>query len=199
MMARRPDIRDLINPHPACSKSLQQESLDADSAKLGIRAAETYTNDKTDGPRQAAIKSGRRDRRSIIRAMWAFNLAPIKATAPAKRKAITAALKQIIDAGCIFREAATGRQSNRGAELAAMAAQASEMVGNHARGAAGRKKPGRPKKAVDDKKRDAMEKAWFDRRNKTVDAVIDRLRLAGIRTNKNELYRLFGPRNPEKA
>lgn len=162
---------------------------------MGWPLGEVYTQSKKGNEIDAGIASGRKPLKSIIRAMWLFNLAPVDANAFKKRQAIERRIGIIHKEGFYFREAATGRQSNRPADLVAMTHQASKMVTDFAKGAAGQSRTGRPRKPREATELDVMRRCWESRRNETVDDAIEAMKAKGIkRVTKGECYRRFGPR-----
>lgn len=189
------DIRNIINPHRNCGADAQLEAINADSKKMKWPDGETYTQTKNGNEIDAAILSCRKRLKSIVRAMWLFNLAPIEVKAHQKRKIIEQRIKSIHAAGFIFREAATGRQSNCPADLVAMTHQSARMIADFGKGAAGQLREGRPKKVRTDADRSVMQPIWESRRYKKVDDALQAMREAGIlRLTRGECYRLFGAR-----
>lgn len=192
------DIRNIVNPHRSCGAPSQIAALQADSEKMGWPEGETYTQTKKGSEVDAGIASGRKERKSIIRAMWLFNLADVKGTAPKKRKSYERRIEVIHDAGCVFREAATGRQSNRAADLVAMANQASKMITDYGKGAAGQTRTGRPQKPRSATELDVMQRIWESRKFKTIDDALLAMEAKKIKNvTRGECYRRFGKRNPE--
>lgn len=196
-MGKTPDLRNIVNPHKNCGADAQMAALVADSEKMGWPLGEVYTQTTKGNEIDAAIGSGRKPLKSIIRAMWLFNLAPTdpKAKAFRKRRAIEQRIEAIHDGGFFFREAATGRQSNRPADLVAMTHQASKMVTDFAKGAAGQERSGRPGKARTSAELAVMRQCWESRRHKTVNDAMLAMEAKGIkRVTKGECYRRFGQR-----
>lgn len=189
------DIRNIVNPHRNCGSEAQLAALVADSEKMGWPLGEVYTQSKKGNEIDAGIASGRKPLKSIIRAMWLFNLAPVDGKAPQKKRAIERRIEVIHRDGFFFREAATGRQSNRAADLVAMSHQAAKMVADYAKGAAGQSRTGRPNKARTEAELDVMRRCWESRRNETVDDAIEAMKAKGIkRVTKGECYRRLGRR-----
>lgn len=177
------DFRDYVNPHPACSEQVQRQAIGP--------GGELYIENDRYEVIKALIRSVRK-KRSVVRVMWTFNLAPVRASTRAKRTETIRALNAIHDRGGYVLEMATGERSDK--HMAAMVMRASEMIGRHGRGAAGKPKRGRPKLVRGASELQAMKAAWF-RRNTTIEDALEILENEhDIETNKNELYRLFGPR-----
>ena len=182
-MVSSEDFRDYVNPHPSCSEQVQRQAI----GPGGV----VYVEDKTGAIVDAIIRSVRNG--STIRVMWLFNLAPIFGSPRGKRAAVAARVTEIHRRGGSVLEMATGQHSDK--HLAAMVMRASEMVGNHARGAAGKAKRGRPKLFRAPEELRTMKAEWHSRKNATIeDAIAVMENEHHIETNKNELYRLFGPR-----
>ena len=196
-MAKNVDIRNYINPHPKCGAEVQKAALDADSEEMEWPPGTDYTEDKTGKLGDAAVRPAREDRKSIVRCQWLFNLAPVTGMAPEKRKVLKERLAAIHKKkGCVFREAATGLQSDDPAALVEMTQRSSKMISDYGKGAAGQTRKGRPKKPRTKTQLDTMERGWFSRRHRTIDAAIIWIENQGVKNvNKNELYRLFGRRD----
>jgi len=194
-MGKTPDLRNIVNPHKNCGADAQMAALVADSEKMGWPLGEIYTQTKKGNEIEAGIASGRKSLKSVIRAMWLFNLAPIDSTAPKKRHAIERRIEAIHARGFVFREAATGRLSSRAGDLVAMTNQASKMIADFAKGASGQTRSGRPSKPRTATEIEMMRRIWESRRHKTVAVAILAMETKGIkRITRGELYRRFGPR-----
>lgn len=184
-MATPDDFRDYVNPHPSCSEQAQLSAIGP--------GGEVYIEDRDGEVIEAVIRSIRKNRRRAVRVMWLFNLAPVHAATRTKRSELIRRINQIHERGGYVLECATGLRSDR--DMATMVMKASEMVGNYARGAAGKPKRGRPKMFRDARETAIMKAEWFSRQNETIESVLDVLEIEhDIETNKNEFYRLFGPR-----
>lgn len=192
------DIRNIVNPHRSCGEPSQLAALKADSEKMGWPEGETYTQTRKGNEIDAGIASGRKSRKSIIRAMWLFNLADVKGTAFKKRKSYERRIEAIHEAGCVFREAATGRVSSRAADLVAMTNQASKMITDYGKGAAGRSRSGRPPKPRTATELDVMQRIWESRKYATIDDALLAMGAKKIKhVTRGECYRRFGKRGGE--
>lgn len=176
-MVEKPDYRNYINPHPRLGKDAQIEAFGGEGTN--------YIEDKTGKVIERVIGSVRP--KSIVRVVWPSLLAPVKGTAPRRRKLWAERADRIKAArGCV----ASMSPPLTGAKLAIAA---SEEIANLSRGRPGGGKLGRPNKMRDEELREKGKAMWQSRRYKTRAAAAEAIgKLFGKRITTSWCYSNFG-------